>query len=799
MYMLNNFIGREGILDELGDALEDDCISIVGIIAPGGTGKTALVNVWLNSLQLDRYGIDFTYTWRFREVEKGKTTGSSHDFFIDIFKSKFGMSLDSFLSESKKAELLLEKLDKRRPVLILDEIESLQHTEGQSKKGKLFDVAIKGFLQKINETTQEEEGHNGRLIIVTSREHLVDLEDCPGYKEIELSNLTEIEGAKLLHKLGVIGTLKDRKKASVDFDHHALALVLLGKLIVLKFPDHFISHKDEINNEIKNIIISKLKAPRSKLNEALQDEKIHILGILYYYEKNIINEEERILLRMMALLHRPMNDAEREYLILNADFASHVRTLPTEKWTTCYNRLEKLGLLHIESDPILLLDCHPLIREHYRVLFKEESLDLWVQAQGVLFEYFSSLGETHQPKTLEDLIPPYRAVHHGCRANRYRESLEVYRNQIMQGDVMAFGTNQLGAVAEDTAALHTFFEPNTTDILIEVQNKLGIDKQAWLHARTAFCMTCLGRLPEAVEHREKEIKLCHIQENNGLGQHQRQELLQYTSNALGKLSELMLFVGDLSGAETNADKSIEKAKKSESLEEQRISKCRLAAVVHMKGDFNNAGRLFQDAVDLQERINPRKAILYSDHGFLYKRFILEQIDPNQRYRYQKFLQDEAQPSLNYDKDFKPHNPWLVAIGLDQLSIASTFARISEFNHAETGNADYFFEKSRNTLINSDAVVFFPEYFLEKARYLLRHHENHNDKALNEAKKALKCAQDYGMILYQADANLLKARIHLIKQEHQQAHSCFTAAENIINENQYWRRGDELERLRQDLK
>jgi len=135
--------------------------------------------------------------------------------------------------------------------------------------------------------------------------------------------------------------------------------------------------------------------------------------VLNYYE-HAAQQDEIILLRMMSLFHRAMSQAERAHLLGHAGFVQAVAGKSDEEWEDCHDRLESLGLLISRGETTRKhWDCHPLVREHFRDKFRQEEPAHWCQAHRVLFDYFAARPTHELPKTREELIPLYRAVHHG--------------------------------------------------------------------------------------------------------------------------------------------------------------------------------------------------------------------------------------------------------------------------------------------------------------------------------------------------------------------------------------------------
>ena len=625
-------VGRFDETAQLDEAFHADNIAVLGITAPGGTGKSSIILEWLASLVRDNDRLpDSVYVWEFPE-----DGSSSNDFFVHL-SNHFGLAESFPVSDIEKANWLFEQYENRNMVLVLDGIEALQKRD-QGWQKEFCDGLIKQFLTLVASQTT---GQARRLVIVASREPLTDLEGMPGYCPMPLDRLTKEESAVLLAELGVKGADTDLWNASEDYDGHALTLTLWGMLIAGKPVAHI----------TKRYELSLFEDNRSE--ELYWD---HAFRLLYYYEQHVAQPDEIILLRMTSLLHRPMSRAEKDFLTRMADFAKATENHSEMEWEYCYLRLENVGLLtpprEFPHQYRQYWDIHPFIREHFREKFRQEEPEHWRQANRVLFDYFAVQSGDYLPKTREELIPLYRAVHHGCRAHAYRASFDLYRARIMQGDDVAYSTNQLGATGEDASALRMFFQPETTELLHGVRVSLTSDEGAWLQARTAFCLAQLGRLQEAIGHRQNELqyRLQQMDSNS-------REALMNAAHAAAMLSELKLLVGKLGEAEQDARLAMEFAGHSGDWGQKMRSCCRLAAVKHMQGDFDNASRLFGEAVALQQYSEPKRPILYSDHGFLYRRFVLEHPRPSDF----DTLLLEAEDALSVDRDFQPTHIWLALL------------------------------------------------------------------------------------------------------------------------------------------
>ena len=295
-------------------------------------------------------------------------------------------------------------------------------------------------------------------------------------------------------------------------------------------------------------------------------------------------------------------------------------------------------------------------------------------------------------------------------------------------------------------------------------------------------------LQEAIGHRQSELGYCRHHLNTR--PFETKSLINI-ANAAMMLSELKLLVGELGEAEQDAGLAVEFADHSGDWGQKMRSCCRLAAVKHMQGDFDRAKQLFEEAVVLQNYGEPTKPVLYSDHGFLYRRFVLDHPRPGD---FDIFLH-EAEASLSIDRDFKPPHVWLVTIGLDLLSKASALAKLGIHIEEKERAANRLFEDAFTALKNSGSVIYLPEFHLAKARFQLERRQPFYGDALQEADNALRYAEDYKMPLYFVDANIIKVRAYRANSEPCKAAECMKLAETEMNQSGYFRWRNEIEQLR----
>ncbi len=137
-----DLFGREKELKILDEAWENPKTNIVSLIAWGGVGKTALINVWLNKMSDEYYrGAERVYGWSFYSQGASEKKQVSTDLFITSALEWFGDSDPNRGTPWEKGERLADFIKKKRTLLILDGLEPLQNPPGE-KQGQIRDRRV---------------------------------------------------------------------------------------------------------------------------------------------------------------------------------------------------------------------------------------------------------------------------------------------------------------------------------------------------------------------------------------------------------------------------------------------------------------------------------------------------------------------------------------------------------------------------------------------------------------------------------------------------------------------------------
>ncbi|MCV6637703.1 hypothetical protein [Candidatus Albibeggiatoa sp. nov. NOAA] len=756
--------GRTKNLATLTRALNKDGRDVVWIHAVGGAGKSALLYRWLDDLRKKKYkNLEKAFAWSFNNQDGQQRQTSSSDFLTQAL-GHFGVK-EIPQDDVAKAQLLVQRLQQQPSLLVLDGVETLQYPEGlKSFNGELQDMAMKAFLQSVHRNGLVK---SPSLIIVTSRLPLQEFKDWDDsrYVAMSLERLSDADGMKLLQALGA----KDSKQkiqwknrqgewverqqgeaVSADLHGHALSLVLLGNLVKTEL-DGRLEKRDQLphlweNSEFSNIV--------------------HEILDFYVQRWGEKHRPEAIFMHLLGLFDQAMQKAEFDMLLYDLPYAFQLRSwMKKGKLDEVFDSLETAGLLSIkmQDKEIVTWDTHPLIRSYFAEHFKKTQFKDYKKAHYALFEYYEDLPNEYHPEGLTGLEPLYRAVKHGCLAEEYQRALNVYYERILRGGDESYSLLRLGAYNQNLIAIASFFPK---DWLHPVQQGLSESNQAWLLSTASFCLMSLGRLHEALEPRQVNLKV-----------RQKLQDWQNASVTAQNLVGLLMPLGDLAQATEYAKLAIDYAQQNGNNLEQIKSHASLAHCLHQQGQLTEALQSFQ-----QLEQNQGNQYLSSQGGFNYCALLL----------------DQAQTTADIEHVLKRGeyglNTQTTTPLLDNAWNNLTLARCYQALKSE--QATDSFDEAVAAIRKAGTIYRIPMFLIDRANFHLQ------QQNLALAKTDLDEAHDIidrsNMKLYKTDYHLAMCRYQLLQDNKHQAIEHRDKAKNLIDETGYHLRDKALENLNQDL-
>ena len=745
------FFGREQELQLLDDAWHSEKTTIVEFVASGGTGKTKLLRHWLDRSIADKaMDINALIAWSFYSQGASEDKQISSRLFFDHAITELGSPSTDFPTDEARGEHLAKLLRQHRCLLILDGLEPLQHATS-ANRGELKDRALRQLLRTLALDNQG-------LCVITTRIAVDELKDRePQVIQKELDNLQAADAVELLKDLQVQGTDEELQKAAKDYGCHALSISLLGNLL----------HKLHGGDISKRDLIPELLDP-----ESVDKDSRHAFKIMQAYERWFSEDKqynaELALLRLLGLFDHPIEQSVLQ-ILQQEQIPQLTEGIKTNAWSSAIATLrDDHHLLAQANNPQDdQLDCHPLIRAYFARQLRNQAPDAWQAAHTKLYDYYKDLPSKHQPDTLIEMQPLFRAVAHGCAAGLHQQALdEVYYPRIQRSG-KDYLVHQLGAFSDDLATLANFFANPWNELV----TGLTEDDQAVTLNWAGFCLRALGRLREAQQPMQA-----------GEDMSAEQEDWKGAAVDASNLSQLQLILGEVAAAVASAARSVDHADRSGDLIERMINRTTHADALHQYGEQNAALALFQEAEVLQKQLQPQYPRLYSVQGFQYCDLLLALGENSQVLgRYKKWLQwrQESDPLL--DRSLEDLTAGRAHLHQQQLTPAQ-----KHLNQAVNGLRDSGYQ-----------------YYLPLG--LLAHAELHRQQGdYQEAEKVLKevfeIADRSEMQLHLCDyhlgmAKLLQTRTDQALDQNQPAitHHLQTA-KKIIHQTHYHRRLPELQQL-----
>lgn len=810
-------IGRDDWFPKLDAAALDPAMRIVSLIAFGGVGKTTLVAHWLSLLAAHNWRVgktdqspgvpcDRVFGWSFYSQGTSEDGAASADQFIAQALTFFG---DATLAASNagpwdKGVRLAQLVTERPSLLVLDGLEPLQHPPGPLT-GRLKDPGIEALLTTL--AGSRKQTFAGSLCVITSRESVAEL--VPFHKttasEYKLDRLSDDAGGRVLHRAGatragavsIAPTDAELRTASREVGGHALTLQLLGGYLRLA-AEGDIRRRNDIHLSEADL--------EYKTNPADADKPYgHAFKVMGAYAKWLATGGENgarqlAVLRIMGLFDRPADlgclGALRKVPAIPG-LTEPLVNLTDAQWNTTITRLAECGLvlMHKATDPQpstlkpqSSLDAHPLIREYFAKQLSRQRPDAWKAAHRRLYEHLTTSTPDKPQPTLDDLQPLYQAVAHGCKAGLHQEALlKVYYARIARRDE-AYAVKKLGAFGVELAGTGCFFEKPWEDLASGISES----NQAFLFSNAAFCLRALGRLIEALDPMRTAMQMEASNEH-----------WANAAAAASNLSQLELTLGEVAGAVGDAEQSVAYADRSGDAQHRVSTRATLADALHQSGRRVEAESRFREAERMQAQVNSDYPLLYSLRGFHYcdlhlaapERTAWQAIQEievrNQKSKLVKTCRAVEQRATRTLKWAEHNQVSLLSPALDHLTLgrAAFYRTILKQSKSEKPKSEI--ENAVAGLRCAGQQQHLPLGLLTRA--WLRFLEGDEADAQADLDEAWQIAERGSMKLFQADIHLHRARLFFREKPYPwtSPEADFAAAEKLINDCGYHRRGPEL--------
>lgn len=779
-------IGRRSELALLDDAWRDPRVALVSIVAWGGVGKTTLVAHWLRAMAAHGYeGAEQVFVWSF--YSQGAVAGSqaSASVFLDTLLRWLGDPNPAAGDAWARGQRAAERLQKHKTLLVLDGLEPMQYPPGPAM-GKLMDRSLHALLSALTMTLDG-------LCVVTTRYRLPGFEAGEGRGRVvgyALGPLADEHGAALMLRLGVRGLDVDLRRASCEFDGHALALRLLASYLV-RYSDGDILCREQI----------------SGLTDT-EDEGGHANRVLEAYVRRLDGVELEVL-DCVGLFDRPVSWALLGELAASGAVDLFSRLVDDGHPLDALGRsrpvlkLLEAGLLTEHGDPTLL-DAHPLIREFFGRRVQRELPDRWTAAHMWLYRHYASIIEGRAPpRDLSEMEPYFRAMYHACMAEAFSYALGTY----MALELTSAATpSQLGAHWAVINALGHLFSVHWT----EYRPGFHPVERVSLLGDVGRALLAVGRLREATEALSRAVAIARVEAADG-------PLLVIADLALARC---LLETGRLTarrgpergsaqpGALDYAEGALTDIERLDQPREERETWMLEALVLracalHRLGRMKDACAAFADAERLSVKMVMREAKpeTMSEHRFVARagrlsglaasahiEFLIDSGDHHGARERAAFLLEHAPPTSS---EFER--------GLYHLRFGQVLyerARTHLIADPELGSAGHHIETGLDLLRRAGRMSDVPNALLVGARHHAYVHAWEDAEALLTEARAM--ADAYGLALVRIDADIEAIRFALIRGERDTAGPLLAVVETDIERLAYHARAGLVADLRARL-
>jgi nucleoside phosphorylase len=612
-----HLFGRRAELATLERAWNDPGTNVLAVVAPGGVGKSALINQWLRDMRADDYrGARKVLAWSFYSQGTRDTMVPADPFVsfaLDwLDDGRRGDPLPADASPAEKGVRLAELVRSRRTLLVLDGMEPLQFPEGAEPgiAGTFTDVSITTLLEELARP-----GGEGGLCVMTTRVAPA-IRDSDGMVTVRLDNLDEAAGTDLLgHLLGRSYTFAELLPAVREVGRHALALNLLGRYL-----------RQVHNGDLAG------RYDLRRLDQAVPDgghaRRIMDLGVQWL--RGFDRRAELAILDLIGLFDRPARPDAMDAVLTRTAWGGRAPGLDRvggPSWNDGVDRLRRLGLL---DDPMPslpgALDAHPLVRGYSRDRLRDGDAKLWRDGHLALFEHYQWRAP-EQPDNAEDMSLLYAAVSHGCAVDLHQEVFDlVVLPRIWRDTSTFYSTRRLGLTGSEIVALSHYFERSRPTQLTRWQRlamTLSAEATTQILSGVALRLRQVGRLADAKDTCEALMELIDPRTAEPAR-------LADVAYAAGLYCELLVIAGRLAdrpdgspSATTIGERAIDFADRSGVGYFRMYSRTCLAEVAFMRGETARADELFAAARALAERAGSQRPFLYSQVLYRYGYHLIE--------------------------------------------------------------------------------------------------------------------------------------------------------------------------------
>ncbi|MCP5345709.1 MAG: NB-ARC domain-containing protein [Gammaproteobacteria bacterium] len=740
--------GRKNDLRRLDSEWNERQTNILQLVGFGGMGKSSLLNAWLSRLDQKGYcGARRVYAWSFYWQAAKSEVRSSGDYFIEHALDWFGDETPADGTPWEKATRLANLIRSRRTLLLLDGMEAMQYPPG-SRHGLVENPAVALLLKELA-------SDNSGMCVVTSRLPVADLTAYEGtrVRTVELEPLSDKSSIKMLKSIGLQGSYHEYVQAVKEYTGHPLSLSLLGGYLN-------VVHKGRMGD---------FRKIRSLLDE--QEMGIAAKNLMHNYLNWFQGTPERALLFAVGLFDREVSVqnirkiAEEDTEI--SGLTEELSRLSNLQMSYAVDRLKQANLITVrENGTASLLDCHPLVRDFLSDFLNENHPSIWKQGHVLIFNFLKEQA-IDNPNTIADIEPLFRAVIHGTQAELYEPAFELYFEKIKKRFIML----SKGSHHTDQICIHSFFDAST-ELPVSV---LPENAKFYLISSAAANLMSLGDVDEAVEPSLRCINW-FVKNSKWLE----------AANTAGPFLSMLIAVGKLNYALDLIEKLEDCVRNTKNSVIVANSYSFKAHALHLKGDDEDAGKLFQKSEEILTLENPGAPVSF----------------PTISSYYCKYLLDTGRASEALERSLKTFSwrsksSWQVAI--DTTSLLASDMQILGLAYLALGdkaNAKIYLNRQVELLKEADEWLYLPSGLNARASFY--NATGDFESARGDLEKALEISRRTGARFGEWETLINLSHLYLQVKEPRKARNAIKELDLVGDMSIYAYRRREVEQLREDI-
>jgi tetratricopeptide (TPR) repeat protein len=574
----------------------DPAVRAIAVTGIGGLGKTALLGHWLKHRSgVTRRQVAGLLVWSCNaDREPTHFLQALVKFATDTLRLPLRVPIGARPVEVAVAALRAVPL-----LVVLDGLEVWQESPGDPRGeeagrlgyGEFLHEDLRDLLDAACRTDQP------GLFLLTSRFPFTDLTGHLGstLRLLELERLSTGQGADLLARLGVGGSVQAREEVARRFDGHPLALRAFAATLAGQAYD-------DPTRLLASLSQADPEGPGAPAAGGTAGLEARLAGLLDFYQTQL-PAAWQALLGIVALFtdQVPLATILRFARELPAA-QRHLEAVSDGQVRQGLARLAGDGLLTLEHDRQGLerFACHPVVRDHFRTLLLARDPASATTAAGLLTGQAGG-----RVQDLEELRVVTTAIDLLLDAGQITEADDLYSERLARGGAFRW----LAAPREGLAcALGFVATPARRDHL---QQALSLRLLAYYLSEVGLFARYAGEFDLAEHYYRETIELYRqLGETAAL------------SVVLRSRSDLLVELGRLAEAEGVAREALNLARQASNERGERNSLVFLGNALGLQGQVAEALAAFADADQIERRLHIEGASLHSGRGIRWAELLL---------------------------------------------------------------------------------------------------------------------------------------------------------------------------------